>query len=59
MFGLISTNLTVTITKKISQRRAECVDAQRAGDHQRYAEMMAEIAALEEHMLAMRESGLA
>ena len=59
MFGLLNNNPTESIAKQISKKRAESVAMQRSEDHQKYAEMMAELAALEDHMLAMRESGLA
>ena len=59
MFGLCRNVSSTKLARQIFQKRAESIVVQRSGDTQRLAELTAEIDALEQHMLAMRESGLA
>ncbi len=59
MFGLCLNVSSTKIARQITRKRAEFVQCERAGDQQRLSELLVEIEALEDHMLAMRESGLA
>ena len=59
MFGLCRNVSSTQLAKQILRKRVESIQCETAGDHERHLELRAEIAALEEHLMAMRESGLA
>ena len=56
MFGLFKKDPTKKLAKEIAQKRAASVQIQRSGDLRRYATLCAEIEALEDKLIALREA---
>ena len=54
MFGLFRSNPAKNLEKQIAQKRAASVQMQRSGDLRTYAPMVAEIEALEDELIAIR-----
>ena len=54
MFGLFRSNPVKNLEKQIAQKRAASVQMQRSGDLRTYATMVAEIEALEDELIAIR-----
>ena len=57
MFGLFKSDPTKKLAQQISKKRAASVHVQRSGDLRKYAAMIAEIEALEDQLVAIREAG--
>jgi len=56
MFGFFKSDPTKKLTKEIERKRAESVQVQRSGDLRAYAAMIADIEALEDRLIQMREN---
>ena len=54
MFGLFRSNPVKNLEKQIAQKRAASVQMQRSSDLRTYATMVAEIEALEDELIAIR-----
>jgi len=54
MFGLFRPNPIKNLEKQIARKRAASVNVQRSGDLRAYASMVAEIEALEDELIAIR-----
>jgi len=54
MFGFLKSSPTKTLEKQIARKRADSVQVQRSGDLRAYASMVAEIEALEDQLIEMR-----
>ena len=55
MFGLFKSDPTKKLAKEIERKRAASVQVQRSGDLRAYATMIADIEALEDQLIQMRE----
>ena len=56
MFGFFKSDPTKKLTKEIERKRAESVHVQRSGDLRAYATMIADIEALEDDLIRMRDA---
>ena len=56
MFGLFKSDPTKKLVKEIERKRAESVQVQRSGDLRAYAAMIADIEALEDQLIQMRDA---
>ncbi len=56
MFGLFKSDPTKKLAKEIERKRAESVHVQRSGDLRAYASMIADIEALEDQLIQMRDA---
>lgn len=50
MFGFLKANPTKKLEKEIAAKRARAVSVQRSGDLRTYADLMAEVEALEDQL---------
>jgi len=56
MFGLFKRDPAKKMVKAIEVKREEALRAQRSGDMRAYASLSAEVEAMEDQVIAMRES---
>ena len=57
MFGLFKRDPTKKLTAAIEAKREQALHAQRSGDMRAFASLSAEVEALEDELIAMRQSG--
>lgn len=57
MFGLFKKDPTKKLTAAIEAKREQALLAQRSGDMRAFAALSAEVEALEDELIAMRQSG--
>ena len=57
MFGLFKKDPTKKLTAAIEAKREQALLAQRSGDMRAFASRSAEVEALEDELIAMRQSG--
>ena len=56
MFGLFKSNPTKKLSSAIDRKRQEALTAQRSGDMRAFASLTAEVEALEDQLIALRQS---
>ena len=57
MFGLFKQDASKKLIKQISKMQSQSVQVQRSGNLRKYAEMMTEIAQLEDQLAELRKQG--
>ena len=55
MFGLFKSNPTKKLSSAIDRKRQEALAAQRSGDMRAFASLTAEVEALEDQLIALRQ----